>query len=239
MVLVSYPRNVQLAAAETVQAMTFICYLSNFKLYFDSMQRPGEILAMMRLAESGTMPPSPREALEAAHAVVGFSFGIHFNGEGGLGDPGPLNDGLADVLINDPLLSEKKIIVLQEEIAESVRRRAPQLAPEIAPSLLDRIITVPTISKPGKTINTKDVMDAAQPIFLDAGVETVISLANKRHMPRSAAVVARRGFGVAIPDVSRAGDFDHNNSQGWIQGPKGWRDRESKTILLFAGLRWI
>lgn len=189
---------------------------------------PREILQLIGQAESGNVPPEGN--LEQAEEVLGFSFGLYFNGSGQLARPGPINDAIASRIVNDEVLRTKNM-VLQEELARAVEAREPRLSLQIA--------TLPTIKAPFQTYNTHELLMVARHDFMSRGVGHLAVVAFRHHLPRAAAQVKKAGFAVSTPDMRGVGEFDATSGQAWIRSKDAWIQRERLVIGAFALLNRI
>lgn len=192
------------------------------------MYRPSAILELINQAETGNIPPEGD--LSEVDEVLGFSFGLHFNPEGYLAQPGSTNEAIAKMIVSDEVL-RSKYMTLQEELAIAVEAREPHLA--------NQINAIPTIKSPFQTYNTHDILQAARPGLIERNVGLVAVVAFRNHLPRANAHVRKAGFSTALPDMRAVGDFDPSSGQAWIRNPEDWIKRERLAIGLFAALNRI
>ncbi len=123
------------------------------------MYRLSEINALVDQARTGDVPPVGN--LEAAKEIFGFAFGIYFDTDGRLEHPGPVNEALADFIVNDEVLRSKNM-TLQEELAIAVEAREPRLSLQID--------SLKTVKAPFKTYNTYELLKAARPGLVERNV---------------------------------------------------------------------
>lgn len=182
-----------------------------------------EMKTILHQAATGEVPPQGR--LEDSDEVIGFSFGLHFDTQGLLAHPGPVNEAMADYIVGDEILRSKNM-TLQEELASAVEAREPRLSSQID--------TLSTIKAPFMTYNTHELLQQAQEGMRERQARSLAVVAFRYHLPRAAAQVRKAGFETIVPDMSGVGDFDPNSSQPWIRNREAWIRRERKVILAFA-----
>jgi hypothetical protein len=187
------------------------------------MYKVNEVLTLIDQAGKGELPPSGD--IENVDELIGFSFGLYFDDEGQLGNPGPVNEAMAEFVVGNEVLRSKNM-TLQEELAVAIEAREPRLAHQID--------TLKTIKEPGTAYNTHELLVTAKPTLVQRGVGSLAVLAFRNHLPRAAAQVKKAGFIVATPDMSGVGDFDPKSPQGWIHNPEAWIRRERVAIAAFA-----
>jgi hypothetical protein len=163
--------------------------------------------------------------LQTADAVVGFAFGVHFNEQGGIGDPGEPNRALARLLVNSEILRDTDTPwFLQEELAMAVEEMDRKAA--------GKIVNLGSIKAPGETYNTHELIVLNKNQLKEAGTK-FIDLAHGYHLPRTAANLHWHGFEVATIDT-KVGVFDLGSSQRQIQSLRKWRQREMPAIAYFG-----
>lgn len=184
-----------------------------------------DTLDIMHYAWHGDMPVIG--SLDEADAVIGFSFGVHYDNEGGIADPGMTNRQLARYLLNSEALRDKEMPwFLQEEIAIAIEQEDS--------SASWRIVNLGSLKHPFKNYNTDELICANANQFATEQATTVVDLSHPYHMARTAANLYGRGLYPVTLDTYGEVDFDPVSSQRWTRDPWSWRKREMLAIGLFA-----
>jgi hypothetical protein len=187
------------------------------------MYKLGELNGLIHQAATGDVPPIGDVA--SADEVIGFAFGLRFDQDGQLGSPGPVNETIANFIVNDEVLRTKNM-TLQEELAVAIEAIEPMLA--------NQIVTLKTIKTPGVAYNTHELLMTAKPGLAQRSIGSLAVVAFRNHLPRAAAQVKKAGFMVSTPNMSRVGEFDPDSPQPWIRNPDAWIRRERKALAVFA-----
>jgi len=190
----------------------------------------GEFSALIEQSRTGIVPPIGN--IELSDEVIGFSFDLYLDAKGQLDrrQSGPVNEALANFIINNEILRAKDM-TLQEEIAIAITDKEPKLT--------DRINVLKSIKRPGKTFNTHELLKAAYPGLIKRQVGSLAVVVFRHQLPRAAAQVKKAGFAVSTPDMSQVGDFNPYSVQPWVRSSEAWVKRERKVIIAFGLLNLI
>ena len=105
---------------------------------------------------------------------------------------------------------------------------------------VDEVERISEHRKPGKYLDTREVVDQAKLIMDRHGWKTVVVLAHPMHLPRVDAVCRKLGMQtVAVPGLNGAIEFDPLSTQSWTRNADKFRGYEPLALVLYGLKGWV